>query len=36
MTLTRDAEINACGINVDVDVDGEIQKWLVQFKNRNS
>ncbi len=31
--LDESAEINACSINVDVDVDGEIQKWLVQFKN---
>ncbi len=26
-------EINACSINVDVDVDGKIEKWLVMFKN---
>ncbi len=26
-------EINACSIEVDVDVDGQIQKWLVMFKN---
>ncbi len=31
--LDESEEINACSINVDVDVDGEIQKWLVQFKN---
>ena len=31
--LDESDEINACSINVDVDVDGEIQKWLVQFKN---
>ena len=26
-------ENNACSIYVDVDVDGEIEKWLLQFKN---
>lgn len=26
-------EINACSINVDVDVDGKTEKWLVMFKN---
>ncbi len=26
-------ENNACSIYVDVDVDGETQKWLLQFKN---
>ena len=26
-------EINACSIEVPVTVDGEVQKWLVQFKN---
>ncbi|MBP9997830.1 MAG: phosphoribosylformylglycinamidine synthase [Bacteroidales bacterium] len=26
-------ESNACSIYVDVDVDGELQKWLLQFKN---
>ena len=26
-------EINACSINVNVDVDGETEKWLVMFKN---
>lgn len=26
-------EINACSIEVPVKVDGEVQKWLVQFKN---
>ncbi len=31
--LDESEEINACSINVDVDVDGEIQKWLVMFKN---
>ncbi|NCC86657.1 MAG: phosphoribosylformylglycinamidine synthase [Clostridia bacterium] len=31
--LDESEEINACSINVDVEVDGESQKWLVQFKN---
>lgn len=26
-------EINACSINIDVEVDGEIEKWLLMFKN---
>lgn len=26
-------EINACSVYVDVDVDGEIEKWLLMFKN---
>lgn len=26
-------EINACSINVDVDIDGKIEKYLVMFKN---
>ncbi|OEH85529.1 phosphoribosylformylglycinamidine synthase [Desulfuribacillus stibiiarsenatis] len=26
-------EVNACSIVVDVDVEGEIQEWLVMFKN---
>ncbi|WP_432407387.1 phosphoribosylformylglycinamidine synthase [Wukongibacter sp. M2B1] len=26
-------EVNACSIEVDVDVDGENEKWLVMFKN---
>lgn len=26
-------EINACSINVNVDVDGKIEEWLVMFKN---
>ena len=26
-------ENNACSIFIDVDVDGEIEKWLLQFKN---
>ena len=31
--LEQSEENNACSIYVDVDVDGEIQKWLLQFKN---
>ena len=31
--LDESDEINACSINVDVDVDGETQEWLVMFKN---
>ncbi|WP_409228862.1 phosphoribosylformylglycinamidine synthase [Gudongella sp. SC589] len=26
-------EINACSIEIDVDVDGNIEKWLLMFKN---
>ena len=26
-------EINACSVEVDVDDDGEIEKWLIMFKN---
>lgn len=26
-------EVNACSIYIDVDVDGDIQKWLLMFKN---
>ncbi len=26
-------EVNACSIEVDVDVDGNMEKWLVMFKN---
>ena len=26
-------EINACSIEVDIDVDGETEKWLLMFKN---
>lgn len=26
-------EINACSVQVDVDVDGEMQQWLIMFKN---
>jgi len=31
--LDESDEINACSIKVDIKVDGEIQKWLVMFKN---
>ena len=31
--LEQSEENNACSIYVDVDVDGEPQKWLLQFKN---
>ncbi|MDD3242646.1 MAG: phosphoribosylformylglycinamidine synthase [Eubacteriales bacterium] len=31
--LDESDEINACSIVRDVDVDGEIQQWLIQFKN---
>lgn len=31
--LEESEENNACSIFVDVDVDGEIEKWLFQFKN---
>ena len=31
--LDLSEEINACSINVDVDVDGKIEKYLVMFKN---
>ena len=26
-------EINACSIEIKVDVDGEVQDWLLMFKN---
>ena len=29
----KSEEINACSIEVDVDVDGKMEKWLVMFKN---
>ena len=29
----RSEENNACSIFIDVDVDGQIEKWLLQFKN---
>lgn len=31
--LEQSEENNACSIYVDVDVDGELQRWLLQFKN---
>ena len=31
--VERSEEINACSVFVDVDVDGKIEKWLMQFKN---
>lgn len=31
--LDESDEINACSIEADVEIDGEIQKWLIQFKN---
>ena len=31
--LEQSEENNACSIYVDVDVDGETEKWLLQFKN---
>ena len=31
--LEQSEENNACSIFVDVDVDGETEKWLLQFKN---
>ncbi len=31
--LEQSEENNACSIYVDVDVDGRIEKWLLQFKN---
>ena len=31
--LDDSEEINACSINVDVNVDGKIEKYLVMFKN---
>ena len=31
--LERSDENNACSIFVDVDVDGQMQRWLLQFKN---
>ena len=32
--LDESEEINACSINVDVNVDGKIEKYLVMFKNQ--
>ena len=31
--LDESDEINACSINVDVEIDGKTEPWLVQFKN---
>lgn len=31
--LDESEEINACSINIDVEVDGEIEKYLLMFKN---
>ena len=31
--LDESEEINACTVKIDVEVDGEIQKWLLLFKN---
>ncbi len=31
--LDESEEINACTVKIDVDVDGETQKWLLLFKN---
>ncbi|MEG1835397.1 MAG: phosphoribosylformylglycinamidine synthase [Oscillospiraceae bacterium] len=31
--LDESEEINACTVKIDVDVDGEIEKWLFLFKN---
>ena len=31
--LDESDEVNACSIVADVDVDGEIQEWLIMFKN---
>ena len=31
--LDESEEINACTVKIDVDVDGEMQKWLLLFKN---
>ena len=31
--LEQSEENNACSVYVDVDVDGETEKWLLQFKN---
>ena len=33
--LDESEEINACSIEVDVDVDGRIEKWLVMFKTKH-
>lgn len=31
--LEESEEINACSVEIDVDVDGQIEKWLLMFKN---
>ncbi len=31
--LDESEEINACSINVDVEIDGKKEPWLIQFKN---
>ena len=31
--LDASEEINACSVRVDVDVDGEVEPWMVMFKN---
>ena len=31
--LEESGEINACSIFVDIEVDGKMEKWLLQFKN---
>jgi phosphoribosylformylglycinamidine synthase len=31
--LEESGEVNACSVKADVDVDGEIQPWLLMFKN---
>ncbi len=32
-SLDESDEINACSVKIDVDADGEIQPWLLMFKN---
>jgi len=31
--LDESDEVNACSINVDVEIDGKVEQWLVMFKN---
>ena len=31
--LDESEEINACSINVEVEIDGKTEPWLAQFKN---
>ena len=31
--LDQSEEVNACSINIDVDVEGKTEKWLLMFKN---